>query len=274
MASTHVRSCKIVDVQAPGKTPPSASGRAIIITNRPMIRQDPMMAAAPAPDMAARRLSRIAPAVSPASAGAPALPDAAAGDVQRRQDAPPVPDLSAAAALPLANSRPHLGASVPAVKPERSSSSESVAATPAAPQPSESFAQTASTAAHTSVPTALSPVEPVTPPAPATMSTDSQLAPNQALDIARKKADDAQAAREAEQEKIIASKQYYLPVRALAKRRVNRRALALLVLVVIVAAVWLDLVLDAGIIRLGVIHPLTHFFGSRALAGCRALYCQ
>src|SRR5690348_7842713 len=34
---------KIMDIAQPGKSAPSASGRPIIVTNRPLIKQDPMV---------------------------------------------------------------------------------------------------------------------------------------------------------------------------------------------------------------------------------------
>lgn len=64
-----------------------------------------------------------------------------------------------------------------------------------------------------------------------------------------------------QQEKLIVGKQYYLPIRNIGTQRSARRSLVLLLIVLIVSLIWLDLVMDAGIVRLGV-HPLTHFFNT------------
>ncbi len=90
---------------------------------------------------------------------------------------------------------------------------------------------------------------------------DGQLAPNQAVDQAKRKEEDAKLTRLAEEEKIIASKQYYLPISGVEKqRRSLDRVVLALVIVVLLCLVWLDVVLDAGIIKLGGIQPLTHLF--------------
>lgn len=127
-------------------------------------------------------------------------------------------------------------------------------------------------------PTSPTPFTPPTPPAPAPSpapavpdtddddddeeDTDGQLAPNQALDVAKRKEEDAKATRLAEQEKIIESKQYFLPIDAVEKRRGLERFVLLLVVVILLALIWLDIALDAGILRIGGVHALTHFFKS------------
>jgi len=84
------------------------------------------------------------------------------------------------------------------------------------------------------------------------------------------KTDRQQAARLAEQEQVVASKQYYLPITATEQRRSIRRALIVLVIVLAAACIWLDLVLDANIVRLGPLRPLTHFFAAAVRAGVAA----
>ena len=80
------------------------------------------------------------------------------------------------------------------------------------------------------------------------------------MEKAKREEDEAKAARQAEEEKIIASKQYYLPMSTVEQRRGLDRVLLVFALVLLVALVWADIVLDAGIIHLGGVHALTHFF--------------
>jgi hypothetical protein len=89
---------------------------------------------------------------------------------------------------------------------------------------------------------------------------DSQLAPNKTFADAKKKVDDAEAARVAEQERIIATRQYYLPIKNTEARRGVSRSLMVLLLVLILTVVWFDIVLDAGILHVGNMQSLTHFF--------------
>lgn len=90
--------------------------------------------------------------------------------------------------------------------------------------------------------------------------TDEQLAPNVAIEQAKHKQEEAEAAIAAERERIIASKQYYLPIKSSKHRHGTRLAIALLLLVIVLAAVWVDVVLDAGIVRIPGVQAPTNFF--------------
>ena len=209
--AAHISSpAKAFDVIAPGKAVPAPSGRPIIVTNRPMIK-DPM-----------------APA-SPATAKAVGTTLLEPSGVSRTADP---------------------------VKPPAETPAPVKAANPAP------------------TPAPVSPEEPATPHLPETAPTDSimdaddeghptEKAEAGATDEPQKEADQAQQAAQAAQEKVITSKQYYLPISNGDRRRDTRTALLILMLVLIGTLVWLDLVLDAGIVHIPGIHAVTHIFSSR-----------
>src|ERR1700756_5035125 len=58
---------KVMDVTQPGKSAPSASSRPIIVSNRPMLRQDPMMSSVShdqSEELTAFPVSRVARTIS------------------------------------------------------------------------------------------------------------------------------------------------------------------------------------------------------------------
>lgn len=64
----------------------------------------------------------------------------------------------------------------------------------------------------------------------------------------------------AEQQKAVDAEQYFLPITTAETRRMHRElALAILLIIVLLAA-WLDIMLDAGFLKLGHLHALTNFF--------------
>jgi len=101
---------------------------------------------------------------------------------------------------------------------------------------------------------------PNTPEAtPADDQTDQQKQPDQAtLEAEAAK----QAKHDAAVEKLIESKQYYLPIETEEKRRSKRFvALGILLSLVLILA-WADIALDSGILQLNGVKPLTHFFSN------------
>jgi hypothetical protein len=90
-------------------------------------------------------------------------------------------------------------------------------------------------------------------PVPGEVTTDA------AIEAA---AEDAEAKREAELQKLIDKKQYFLKINAMEQRRAEQFIALGVVISIVLALVWLDVSLDAGLIHLGSIHPLTHFFSN------------
>ena len=81
-----------------------------------------------------------------------------------------------------------------------------------------------------------------------------------------KTADDAKAAARAEEDaktaKLIESRKYFLPINAVEQRRSTQIAVAGVILALILAVAWVDVALDAGLIHLGGIKPVTHIFSN------------
>jgi len=69
-----------------------------------------------------------------------------------------------------------------------------------------------------------------------------------------------QLERTAELDKLAESHKYYLPINQVEKRKNKRNALLGVLLIAVLAVAWADISLDAGIIHLSGIKPLTHFF--------------
>lgn len=81
-----------------------------------------------------------------------------------------------------------------------------------------------------------------------------------------KTVDDAKAAAQAEEDaktaKLIESRKYFLPINAVEQRRSTQIAVAGVILALILAVAWVDVALDAGLIHLGGIKPVTHIFSN------------
>lgn len=219
---------KVFDVIAPGKVAPTPTARPIIVTNRPIIK-DPM-----------------APANPPISQDA----GESASHVGRTivTTAPEVAAMAAKSAetIPKSNAEPALVA-------EKLKFAKDAALSPIDEAPAAALA---------------SPV--------ASVSTADSIADLEDRDDGassdKPQPGDAAAAAQAEkervtetermaQEKIIASGQYYLPIATDAtRRREVRRAVLVLAIVIILALVWLDVAMDAGIVHIRGVQSLTHFF--------------
>lgn len=66
--------------------------------------------------------------------------------------------------------------------------------------------------------------------------------------------------QDAEIQKLVDSKQYYLPINAVERRRTHRFVVFGLVLCVLLGLAWLNVALDAGLIELGGLKAVTNFF--------------
>lgn len=69
-------------------------------------------------------------------------------------------------------------------------------------------------------------------------------------------------AQDAKIQKLVENKKYFLPINAVEHRK-SRRFVALgVVLALVLALAWVDIALDAGLIDLGGIKPVTRFFSN------------
>lgn len=71
-----------------------------------------------------------------------------------------------------------------------------------------------------------------------------------------------QAKHDAEIEKLVNEKRYFLPINAVEKRRTKRFVILGIVLSLLLALAWVDVALDAGLIQIPGVKPFTHFFSN------------
>jgi hypothetical protein len=64
----------------------------------------------------------------------------------------------------------------------------------------------------------------------------------------------------AEQQKAVESGEYFLPITTAETRRLRREIVFSTLFVTILIVVWLDIMLDAGLLRVGNLQAVTHFF--------------
>ena len=78
--------------------------------------------------------------------------------------------------------------------------------------------------------------------------------------------EEAEAAKLAEHDaaiqKLVEDKQYFLPINTVEKRKTRRFVLLGVVLSLLLALAWADIALDAGLIQISGIKPVTHFFSN------------
>lgn len=230
---------KITDVAHPGKTPPSETSKPII-TNRPVLK-DPMVVEDDDAD-------KVAVTIDKPHVGKVLTPDE-----------PTVADQPAATASLADTTKTEEANSAPA-EPEKS-------AKPAAPKKSETPPKDEKSIAETAPKTDDQPATDNDKPASEeeTAETapddDAQKAPQPApADLQAEEA--KRAEHEAAIQKLADSKQYYLPINSVEKRRTKRVVLLGVVLSIVLVAAWLDIALDAGLVQVDGLKPVTHFFSN------------
>lgn len=72
--------------------------------------------------------------------------------------------------------------------------------------------------------------------------------------------EDAEAKRQAELAAMVENRTYYLPIVTSESQRTKQFVIAGVLLSLILAALWLNIALDAGLIHINGVHSLTHFF--------------
>jgi hypothetical protein len=72
----------------------------------------------------------------------------------------------------------------------------------------------------------------------------------------------AEAKRAVEVQTLVDSKTYFLPINSVERRRTKHFVIAGVLISIILAVAWVDVALDAGLVRIGDVQPLTHFFSS------------
>ncbi|HEX5744210.1 MAG TPA: hypothetical protein VFX84_02050 [Candidatus Saccharimonadales bacterium] len=73
---------------------------------------------------------------------------------------------------------------------------------------------------------------------------------------------DAEAEEDPKIRKLVESKRYFLPINAVEHRRSARFATMGVILALILAAAWVNIALDAGLIHIDGVKPVTHLFSN------------
>lgn len=72
----------------------------------------------------------------------------------------------------------------------------------------------------------------------------------------------AKAAEEAKLQKLIESKKYFLPINQVEQRRSKHFAIMGILIALVLVVAWADVALDAGLVKINGVKPLTHFFSN------------
>lgn len=240
---------KIFDISKPGKTNATATSRPLIVSNRPVM-QDPMMSKPASPDATATPSAdaEISNAVSPSHTTLTIKPftdDGEGADTEAVKDAvkPEEGKKIAATAVPeaskdAADTKSKAKEPAPATEPEPVSPAVDADAEAAPGEP---------------VPVNNSVDEVTATPLPGSEGPDADTETT-ALELAAK--------HEEEVTKLVDSHQYFLPINSIERRRSKIVTLLGVVLILALGVLLVDLLLDAGYLRINGVKPFTHFFSS------------
>jgi len=220
----------IVDVAQPGKSAPATNSKSVIMSNRPLLKDPMMVANQPKPGT----LQLTAPLLETEP------PDELAGTIEpsKTTKATKTVEPSEPAEPAAADDAP--AAQVDDTKPDKPEKPEADAAEADKPKPDETEAQTEKSE-----------------------TTDEEAVPSKEDDIKQAEAEATeQAKHQAAIDKLADSKQYYLSINTVEKRRSKRFVVLGVVVSLLLVLAWLDIALDAGLIKLGGIKSLTHFFSN------------
>jgi hypothetical protein len=96
---------------------------------------------------------------------------------------------------------------------------------------------------------------------PTSASSDAQVGTKDIqTDAELASAEDVEEKRQTDLQTLADSKKYYLPIDTAERQRTRQFIASGILLSIILGASWLDIALDAGLIHIGHLHALTHFF--------------
>jgi hypothetical protein len=246
---------KVTDVAKPGKTAPPATARPIIVTNRPVLANDPMIVNGPNKQTAARTaplVSRTAKTIKPiATAGTTESqtdvlkdrsPDQSASDESVlaagtspgsvKEDKP----ASVAASVTLDSQPPVTDTVV--------ESADQLLAAPKSPEP----------ASRVSTPTKSSEEDVVAADKDITEKTEADIS------AAQSEAEAAEETHRQTLEKLAEAGTYAVPINAVQRKRSRAFVATMCVIALVLALAVADLVLDANLVQAPDSVPHTHFF--------------
>lgn len=243
---------KIDDVKRPEKVTPAASSRPLVVTNRPILPNDPMVTPAdrteaPKP---AEPTVRTARTIQPMAADTlKAEAEKPAEDAKSAEPAVPAVELPSTA--PVAVTTDSTPSPTEPKQPEETP--VAVITEPSQPGPIPDPRVSADT---TSSGAAEQPVLSGTP------EEDPGRDPQAEANAEATAADEAKLMREQEIEQLVASGKYYVPINAVQRKRSRLYAILLLLLALALAILLLDAALDANLVSAPLNVPHTHFFSS------------
>lgn len=264
---------KIVDVAHPGKSPPSGNSKSVIVRHGPMIK-DPMVVEGET-ETAPAETEKVSVKTGEAVI-APLADSESAKDSKSKK----------AKDTKLADEKPE---EVPEIKEEDDKKTIAVLAEEAAVKEEET--KEVETGKPADLPVPEVPAEtPAEEPAPEAAKTPEETEEPEPSDPAEEstaeKQDDkadigtdekatsqsvteadaeelaAKEKHDAEIQKLIDSRTYSLPIKTVEQRRSKRVVILGVLLSLVLIAAWINIALDAGLIEIGGVKPVTHFFSN------------
>lgn len=273
---------KVFDVSKPGKgAPASATARPIIATHRPML-PDPMVSPADTSmiDEASKPMVLSTPSaakvvIKPLSdtdetetpqpdAIELNIPDFGLRDTPKQVDA----DADGTVDVRTAKTAPNV-AEKPEVKSEQAPAAKTeepaAVATPAPEAdsaiedtaPKEEDSQTAPDANATTPEAAALPTN-----GPAPDTTDESAASDKTKEEQETATMEAEVKRQEELDKLVESKEYFLPITTAEHRRTKLVTIFGIILIILLGLLLVNMLMDLGTVRIKGVEPVTHFFSS------------
>jgi hypothetical protein len=245
---------KVFDVAHPGKSKPSASSRPIIVTNRPIL-QDPMMNTQVPIDVETIEKE------SPAAVKIRLKPldgedDAKEDSLENTKDKDkPETDNRTIAVLAAEKAAEKAGEKAEEKEAAESEPTPEDSSSKSEPEPTDETVQD-------DAPTETAESETAAESNDSEASDDNLPVEGSDKDAKETLALEAIAKKQEEINGLVESREYFLPINAVERRRSKVVSILGLLLIVALGLMLVDLLLDVGFIRLGGVHSLTHFFSS------------
>ncbi len=246
MADKKPLAPQIIDVTGPNQTAPSPTGRPVVVTNRPVLTNDPMMVdqtaapetgglpTAPVVSRQARTITPITPGEDEPSESKETVPTPTDTDIKVLEESDEKADPVEDTVFP--------------TKPEMpNNKTEEITVQPVSPNPEAKVAPEAAAIAEEES-------GPHTPP------TDEETAAKKSASDQKQIEEDK--VRQQELEALIASGKYAVPINAVQRKRSRMTIAALTFVAVILTVALFDAALDSNVVSLPSV-PHTHFFQSR-----------
>jgi hypothetical protein len=244
MAETKKSPKRIIDVQHPDKTPANDTSKPVIVTNRPIL-QDPMMAEDNSKPQNEQPLAKTGgTTIKPLTA--PEVP----ADKQKADAAKDEPEVDT-------TEKPEEPAKSDPTDPPAQVSETKTLADLDAESKSKTDNKPGAAAKDEPAKKDFDDSEDSKDPEG---TPEAEAKANDKLHKDEEVEAEKQAQRDEELLKLTETKQYFLPINSVEKRRSKQVVLGGVLLSLILIVAWVDIALDAGLIELGSIKAVTHFF--------------